>query len=526
MNWNVWLLFCCQALMNAVMAGQVVMASLVGRQLAVEQALVTLPMAVQMLGVMAGSIPAGIVFSRLGRRPGFWLGAGLSLLGSLSFALGVWDRNFLIYTLAAIPAGMGFRHLAASAFCRGRGGRPGIPAACHRIGNDRGGSRRGDRAEIVKRTNMLLPAHQFLATYLTLLGLPALCALVLIVVALPPASRRTLVALPLRDIVARPAFLTAVIAGMVGMGRMNLVMASTPLEMAMCGFGVNASADVIRAHSIAMFLPGFVTGRLIQRYGAHPIIMLGALLTLACVVVNVGFDLLLRHVHHRPDAAWRGWNGMFVGATALLATAHDANERVRVQATNDFIVFGTVAVTALLSGTIESSLGWTALNVAVLPGAGHRCCAGGMAPGQPCRPARGLGRMMLTDAAFLLLAAAALGTLLAVVQLQRPTRPPIPWVVGLLHGAIGTVGVVLTLLAPARRAPRRPAPVRSNKSPWSRWRWRFFSVCGFSGRALLRGRYRSGWWACTPCSRSPASCFLVLTLPRIEVARGGGPCSG
>lgn len=58
--------------------------------------------------------------------------------------------------------------------------------------------------------------------------------------------------------------------------------------------------------------------------------------------------------------------------------------------------------------------------------------------------------MMLTDAAFLLLAAAALGTLLAVVQLQRPTRPPIPWVVGLLHGAIGTVGVVLTLLAPAR----------------------------------------------------------------------------
>ena len=368
MNRNVWLLFCCQALMNAVMAGQVVMASLVGRQLAVEQALVTLPMAVQMLGVMAGSIPAGIVFSRLGRRPGFWLGAGLSLLGSLSFALGVWDRNFLIYTLAAIPAGMGFgisQHLRfAAAEVAAPESRPraialvmtgGVVAAV--IG-----------PEIVKRTNMLLPAHQFLATYLTLLGLPALCALVLIVVALPPASRRTLVALPLRDIVARPAFLTAVIAGMVGYGSMNLVMASTPLEMAMCGFGVNASADVIRAHSIAMFLPGFVTGRLIQRYGAHPIIMLGALLTLACVVVNVGFDPFFATFITGLMLLGVGWNGMFVGATALLATAHDANERVRVQATNDFIVFGTVAVTALLSGTIESSLGWTALNVAVLPG--------------------------------------------------------------------------------------------------------------------------------------------------------------
>ena len=38
-----------------------------------------------------------------------------------------------------------------------------------------------------------------------------------------------------------------------------------------------------------------------------------------------------------------GWNFMFVGGTTLLATAHDPHERVRVQATNDFIVFGTVA---------------------------------------------------------------------------------------------------------------------------------------------------------------------------------------
>ena len=33
MNRNVWLLFCCQAMMNAVMSGQVVMASLIGNAL-------------------------------------------------------------------------------------------------------------------------------------------------------------------------------------------------------------------------------------------------------------------------------------------------------------------------------------------------------------------------------------------------------------------------------------------------------------------------------------------------------------
>ncbi len=85
-------------------------------------------------------------------------------------------------------------------------------------------------------------------------------------------------------------------------------------------------------------------------------------------MVNTGFDPLFATFVIGLMLLGVGWNGMFVGATALLATAHDAAERVRVQTTNDFIVFGTVAITALLSGTIESTLGWTALNVAVLPG--------------------------------------------------------------------------------------------------------------------------------------------------------------
>lgn len=56
---------------------------------------------------------------------------------------------------------------------------------------------------------------------------------------------------------------------------------------------------------------------------------------------------------------------------------------------------------------------------------------------------------MLTDAVFILLAAAALGALLAVVQLQRPTAPPIPWPVGVVHGLLGATGFALMLLAPA-----------------------------------------------------------------------------
>jgi MFS family permease len=108
MNRNVWLLFCCQALMNAVMSGQTVMSALIGHALAVDKALNTLPMAIQMTATMTASIPAGIIFTRLGRKPGFWLGCTGSLLGSLTFALGVWTQTFEIYCIGAIFAGLGF----------------------------------------------------------------------------------------------------------------------------------------------------------------------------------------------------------------------------------------------------------------------------------------------------------------------------------------------------------------------------------------------------------------------------------
>ena len=59
---------------------------------------------------------------------------------------------------------------------------------------------------------------------------------------------------------------------------------------------------------------------------------------------------------------------------------------------------------------------------------------------------------MLADAAYLLIGAATLGSLLAIVQLQRPVSPPIPWYVGALHGMIGAAGTILMLAAPARAA--------------------------------------------------------------------------
>ena len=367
MNRNVWLLFCCQALMNAVMSGQTVMSALIGHALAVDKALNTLPMAIQMTATMTASIPAGIVFARLGRKPGFWLGCVGSLCGSLTFALGVWLGNFQVYCAGAACAGLGFGIAQHLRFAAAEVAAPEKRARAIALVMAGGVLAAIIGPEIVKRTNMLLPPMMFLGTYLCLTVLPLVSATLLLFIELPPATRQVSEPVPFRTIIGRPGFLTAVVSNMVGYGTMNLVMASTPLQMLFCGFGVNASADVIRAHSIAMFLPGFVTGRLIHRFGAHPIICIGAVLTLLCVVTNLSFAPMLATFMVALALLGVGWNFLFVGGTTLLAAAHDPHERVRVQATNDFIVFGTVACTAFASGAVEAIGGWTALNLVVVP---------------------------------------------------------------------------------------------------------------------------------------------------------------
>ena len=366
MNVNVWLLFFCQALVNASSIGQVAMSALLGHAMAPNAGLATLPYALQMASTMAASIPAGIIFARLGRKPGFYLGAAGSLVGCGIYALGVLKGDFLLYCLGSIPTGLGFgigqHYRFAAAEVADTAARPraiGLVMAGGVLAATLG-------PELVERTKDLTPPLLFLGTYLSLAALPVLVATLLTFVKMPPAPVRVVSPTPIAEIIARPTFVTAAVAGLVGYGSMNLIMASTPLQMMMCGFGVNDSIDVIRLHALCMFAPGFFTGRLIQRFGAHRIICVGGALTILCATLSLAGSSFTDFVVALCILGV-GWNFMFVGATSLLSTSHNAQERVRAQAANDFIVFGTVAMTSFTSGALHAGAGWFVLNAAVVP---------------------------------------------------------------------------------------------------------------------------------------------------------------
>lgn len=366
MKRDVRLLFFCQALMNASVVGQVAMGGLVGYSLATDKSLATLPLALQMVATMAASIPAGIIFARLGRRAGFLMGAAGSFCGALTFALGIWLSDFWVYALGALPAGIGFGIAQHYRFAAAEVASPAYRPKAISLVMAGGVLAAIFGPELVKHSKDLFQPFLFLGTYLILAFLPILCAVLLTIVRLPPAPPRPKVATPILDILRRPAFLAAAGTGAMAYGTMNLLMTSTPLEMMACGFGVGASATVIQAHAVAMFAPGFFTGRLIARFGARTIIATGALLNALCVAVAVQ-DETFWHFTVALVLLGLGWNFMFTGATTLLGESHTAEERVRAQTANDFIVFGTVACTALGSGIIHDTLGWEVLNLMLLP---------------------------------------------------------------------------------------------------------------------------------------------------------------
>ena len=176
----------------------------------------------------------------------------------------------------------------------------------------------------------------------------------------------------MREILAQPRVRAAIICAMVSYALMNLVMTATPLAVVGCGFSPDAAGTVVMAHVLAMFAPSFFTGHLIARFGATRIVMVGlALLALTAVVATSGETM--GHFLAALILLGLGWNFGFIGATDMLTSSHEPEERAKVQGLNDFLVFGMVTVASLSSGALLNGFdgdvvaGWRAVNYAEAP---------------------------------------------------------------------------------------------------------------------------------------------------------------
>jgi MFS family permease len=147
---------------------------------------------------------------------------------------------------------------------------------------------------------------------------------------------------------------------------MNLVMTSAPLAMKLCGLSVSDSNFGIQWHIVAMYGPSFVTGSLIARFGAPKIVATGLLLEAAAATIGLS-GITALHFWATLIVLGVGWNFAFIAASALVLETHRPQERNKVQAFNDFLVFGTMAVGSFSSGQLLANYGWSAVNLVVYP---------------------------------------------------------------------------------------------------------------------------------------------------------------
>jgi predicted MFS family arabinose efflux permease len=171
---------------------------------------------------------------------------------------------------------------------------------------------------------------------------------------------------PLLEIVRQPRFVAAALCGVIAYPMMNLVMTSAPLAMKMCGLSLSDSNFGIQWHVVAMYGPSFFTGSLIARFGAPRVVAAGLLLEAAGAAIGLS-GITAIHFWATLIVIGVGWNLGFVGASALVLETHRPQERNKVQAFNDFLVFGTMAIGSFSSGQLLANYGWSAVNLVVFP---------------------------------------------------------------------------------------------------------------------------------------------------------------
>src|SRR5690554_1770955 len=103
---NAKVLALAQALGGANPAIIISLGGLVGAALAPSPALTTLPISIYHIGLALGTVPAGIMMRRHGRRAGYLAGALCGILAGLIAAYGVIAGAFLVFCLGTLCAGL------------------------------------------------------------------------------------------------------------------------------------------------------------------------------------------------------------------------------------------------------------------------------------------------------------------------------------------------------------------------------------------------------------------------------------
>lgn len=365
---NIVLLAACQALGQACNTMMFAATALSIITFHPERELATLPVALQHLGVMLWVFPAAMLMQRHGRSLGLRVGSVFGMAGAAIVGAGLYLASLPTMCVGGVVLGYAVACLHQYRFAAVELV-PGPYRAKAISWVTAGGVIAGIIGPGLVRWSHDQWVPIYLATYAAMFLLHAAVFVLLSFIRFPPPAAAATAGhaappappRPLREIALRPRFLAAVASGMVAFGVMSFLMSASPLAIVACGLPHTEAHWVIFMHVMGMFVPAFFTGNLIVRYGTTPVMTAGIALMLGGVAAGLA-GLTEWHFRIALTLNGIGWNFLFVGATTLVTTCYRPNERGKVQALNDFLVFGTTAAASFLAGVLQERVGWFALN--------------------------------------------------------------------------------------------------------------------------------------------------------------------
>lgn len=315
-----------------------------------------------------------MAMSQLGRRPVFAAGAAAACAGLLFAWWSVMHQSFVGLCVALLVFGANlacvqqYRFAAAESVTPAMGPRAIAfillaPVLGALIG-----------PELLIRSADMFAGVPYAGVFVLLAAMSA-CAAVLLTGLQPfvshevPARQSQSASAPMIDagFARNGRFWLAVGCGVTAYGVMALIMTATPLSMhRVDGFELEQTANVIRSHVLAMYLPSLMFAWLVSRVGLDRILILGLGLLFAVVFVAL-LERTLLHYWLALVLLGLAWNFLYLGGTTLLTRSYRSDERFRAQAINECFVFVVSACASLMSGFVLQAYGWRSMILMVVP---------------------------------------------------------------------------------------------------------------------------------------------------------------
>ncbi len=339
--------------------------------MASDPSLATLPITLMILGIAAGSIPAAMIAKSKGRRFAIYTGLNCLLVASIMAIFAAKLASFALFSFASMFIGIGGAFTQQLRF-----------AAIESTLNN---------ADIPKVLSILMLSGvfaAFLGPEVAVLGkdlidspygyvgsFVLMATLILFVMLLMIAFKNPIIendettgeARSLTDIAKQPIFLIAICTATIGFSLMSYLMTATPISMHhIQSHSLQETKWVIQTHIAAMYLPSLFTPWLVKHFNLKGLMILGTIIYAVVAVIALSGHQVM-HYWWALLLLGVGWNFLFLTGTSLLPESYQDSERHKVQATNDFILFGFQAAASLLAGWVLFVAGWHWVVITSIP---------------------------------------------------------------------------------------------------------------------------------------------------------------